>query len=153
MSVEIDFHLASDTPGADLVRTLLDRFGGDIIHRDSQFSVGGLLVSLLENGSFATESAPEEFGVHCTRTVTFRYLDYSRTDLEARILDMVNFLLHREPGDAVLESGVAYLRRVGGEIVLYKPDGEQGLMDSEGQARITLPFRVEKQFTRPLRTR
>ena len=153
MGVEIDFQLVSDTPRGELFSALHSEFGGLVVEQDFQFDVAGLRVSIHEHGRHSMDVSREEYGIACTRTVTFRYLDHSRTDLETRILDMVNFLLHREPGDAVLESGVAYLRRVGGEIVLYKPDGEQGLMDSEGQARITLPFRVEKQFTRPLRTR
>jgi hypothetical protein len=132
---------------------LRDEFGGEVTRPDLRFAVNGLGVSVHEKEAFAIEALREEFGIPCTRNVVFRLVDLSRDDLEMHILDMVNFLLHRESGDAVLENGVAYLRRVGGEIVLYHPDGEQGLMNSEGQGRITLPFRVEKQFTRPPRTR
>ncbi len=153
MGVEIDFQFVSETPGAELFRALCSTFGGITVEQDFQFTVNGLRVSVHEKDSFGTEALLEEFGIPCTRNVVFRLVELSRDDLEMHILDMVNFLLHRETGDAVLENGVAYLRRVGGEIVLYNPDDEQGLMNSEGQARITLPFRVEKQFTRPLRTR
>ena len=153
MGVEYDFQFVSETPDFELFRALQGAFGGTVVEQDFQFDVAGHRVSVHEKDSFGTEAMFEEFGIPCTRAVSFRVLDFSAPDRENRMLDMINFLLHREPGDAVLESGVAYLRRVGGEIVLYNPDGEQGLMDSEGQTRITLPFRVEKQFTRPPRTR